>query len=157
MNIKCAYTELVPIEDINLNPKNRNKHSDAQIERLSCLIDHYGVRHPIIISGLDNSCVAGEGRFLAMKKLGFEKVPVDFQQFKDHDEQQSFGIADNAIADWGELDLAGINEDMLDMGPDLDILLLGLERWELDLNEKEPTEKKKKEITCPECGALFGN
>lgn len=141
MDIKCAYTKMVPVKDIKLNPKNRNKHRKEQIDRLAELIDFYGVRHPLIISALDNTCAAGEGRFLAMKKLGAKEVPCDFQKFEDYDEQQAFGISDNAIGDWAELDFSGINEDIGELGPDFDVEMLGIENFELFPEDKDTSEK----------------
>lgn len=156
MIIQCEYTEMVPIDQIKLNPLNRNKHPKDQIERLAKLIDEYGCRHPILISRNTGWVVAGEGRYLAMKKLGWKEIPVDYQEFANRDEEIAFGIADNASALWAELDFPGINIDLQGLGPGFDVDLLGIRDFEIcpeDKPKKAPENPKNTE--CPACGHIF--
>jgi 16S rRNA G966 N2-methylase RsmD len=127
---------MIPIHELKDHPKNRNKHSDEQIERLAKLYEYHGIRHPIIVSELSGCIVAGHGRKLAGKKAGFDSMPVVFQKFADDTAEYAFIQADNAIASWAELDLAGINADLPDLGPDFDLEMLGLKDFTLDLSEK---------------------
>lgn len=147
MEIKAKEIRVVPIKDIHPNPDNRNLHSEEQIERLAKIIKHQGFRSPLIISMRSGLLVAGHGRLLAAKKLGLKKLPVIYQEFKDKEEEYACGIADNAISNWANLDLANINLDIIDFGPDINLDLLGIEDFEL-----EPMDKKKKEKLCPHCG-----
>lgn len=125
-----------PIDQLKPNPKNPNKHSKEQIERLAKLIKYQGWRLPIIVSKLSGYIVAGHGRLEAAKHLRLKEVPVAFQDFTDADQEYAFLVSDNSIASWAELDLAGINTDIGDLGPDFDIDLLGIEDFVI-----EPTEK----------------
>jgi hypothetical protein len=118
----------VDVEKLIPNPKNRNVHSDAQIERLAKIIEYQGFRLPLVVDE-QNVIWAGHGRLLAAKKLRLKKVPVSYQQFKNEDQAYAFLISDNSIASWSELDLSGINVDLADLGPDLDIELLGLKEF----------------------------
>lgn len=136
VEIVCNYTNLIKVNKINENPKNRNKHTNNQIERLSKLIEYHGFRVPIIVSNLTGYIVSGHGRFKAAKKLKMKEVPVDYQDFNNLDEEYAFLISDNAISEWSSLDLSGINLDLQDLGPDLDLDLLGLENFKLDAFEK---------------------
>jgi hypothetical protein len=70
-----------------------------------------------------------------LKKLGWDKAPVDFQPYEDEAQEYADVVADNEIARWAETDLSMVNEAMLDLGPELDIDLLGIENFVLDLNE----------------------
>ena len=45
MNIKCAYTKLININEIKYHPKNPNVHNESQINRLAELIKFNGIRH----------------------------------------------------------------------------------------------------------------
>ena len=58
-----------------------------------------------------------------------------YQDFESDEVEYAFIQSDNAIASWSELDLAGINVDLADLGPDFDIDLLGIKDFKLDLNE----------------------
>ena len=156
MKIKCEYTKTVPIGDLKAHPKNPQKHTEAQIERLAKLIKEHGLRHPIIVSKRSGYIVAGHARLEALRKLKETNIPVDFQTFENDDMEYAFLVSDNAIQDWADLDLSMINAELENLsGQDFDIELLGLKYFEV-----EPADKKKKEPTqlqCPHCGEFFEN
>jgi len=147
--------KLVSIGELNPNPKNRNKHSKGQVSRLAKLIAHYGWRLPIIVSNRSGLIVSGHGRLLAAKKLKLTQVPACFQDFKDEDEERAFGISDNAIAAWAELDMEGINLDLVELGP-MDIELLGIDGFEVDpadkYTDKDGSDKTDQKQVCQVCG-----
>lgn len=159
MNIHCKHDELVNPSKLKNHPKNRNKHGQDQIDRLSELYKYHGVRHPIIVSKLSGFIVAGHGRKLAAIRAGIEEMPVVYQDFESSEAEYAFIQSDNAIASWSELDLAGINQDLQDLGPDFDIDMLGIKDFTLDMSEKEfdPNDTGEMDIqakakTCPNCG-----
>lgn len=137
MQIRANEIKLVSLDDIKLNPRNRNKHPKDQIDRLVDIISYQGFRNPLIISNRSGHCVAGEGRYLAAKKLKLKQVPVIFQDFDSDEQEIAAGVSDNAIGLWSELDLSGINTDIPDLGPDFDIDLLGIKNFMIDVAEKE--------------------
>lgn len=127
--------EWVKTSSLKPNPKNRNKHSDEQIDRLAKLISFYGFRVPIIVSTRSQLVVSGHGRLEAAKRLKLETVPVSYQDFKDEDSEYGFGVSDNGIALWAELDLKAINIDIPGLGL-MDIDLLGIKDFEIDPADK---------------------
>lgn len=147
MKIHCKHDALVPWRDLKPHPKNRNVHPLEQIERLTKIIRYQGVRAPVIVSKLSGFIVKGHGTLMAMKEVLKEdnevQVPVSYQDFDDEEQEYAFVQSDNAIAAWAELDLAGINADIGDLGPDFDIDLLGIEDFEIepaDKNQGDPDE-----------------
>jgi hypothetical protein len=132
--VKCAYTELVTIEKCIANPLNPNKHPQEQIEHLSRLIKFQGVRHPVIISKRSGFICAGHARVEALKLLKVEQVPVDFQDFTNEAEEYAFLVSDNAIQEfYAESDLAKINLDFTQFGPEFDLDLLGIKDFKVDV------------------------
>ena len=127
---KGSY-ELVEIKKLKNHPKNRNIHTPEQIQRLSELIAHHGSRHPIIVSTLSGLIAAGHGRLMAYKTLGWAHAPVQYQDFRDEEEEYQFLTNDNAIGQWSELDKKLIAIDLQEMGP-FDLKLLGFEEFHLD-------------------------
>lgn len=125
LKIKCEYTELVKTNQLIENPKNANKHTKEQIDRLAKILDFQGWRHPIIVSKRSGFICAGHGRLLAAKQLEQETVPVDYQDFITEAEEYAFLVADNEIARWAELDEEKFLADLkdIDLG---DIELLGM-------------------------------
>jgi ParB-like chromosome segregation protein Spo0J len=161
IQIQSKKIEFVPIGNIQPNKKNRNLHSEEQIDRLCQIIKYQGFRTPLIVSNRSGLLVAGHGRLLAAKKLGIETLPVLYQDFEDEDQEYAAQISDNAIASWAELDLAAINADIPNLGP-FDIDLLGINGFTLGSPDFEPgTEDdqgqldEKSPIECPKCHHLF--
>jgi DNA modification methylase len=137
MKIHCKYDELVEPKKLKVHPKNRNKHSKEQIERLAKLYEYHGIRHPIIVSKRSGYIVAGHGRKAAAHDLGMKEFPVVYQDFDTDEAEYAFIQADNAIALWAELDLSGINSDLGDLGPDFDVDMLGIKNFEIDVADKD--------------------
>lgn len=136
VKIHCKYDQLVDPKDLKNHPKNRNKHGQDQIDRLAELYKYHGIRHPIIVSNLSKCIVAGHGRKLAAIRAGIDEMPVVYQDFETSEAEYAFIQADNAIATWAELDLAGINADIGDLGPDFDINMLGIQDFEIEPADK---------------------
>lgn len=163
VEIKSKELVLIPTNQVKPNPKNQNKHSKEQIDRLSKIIEYQGFRSPLIISNQSGLLVSGHGRLLAAKTIGLESVPVIFQDFADETQETAAMISENSIASWSELDLSMVNLQLGDMGPDFDIDLLGIKQFSLDANFDPGTlddqgrlDQKKPLITqCPNCGECF--
>lgn len=128
--------KLVDPKTLKKDPKNRNKHPQAQIDRFCELLKTYGMRWPIIVSEQTGVIKAGEGRLLAALQLGMPQVLVSYQEFESHELEYGFGISDNAIAAWAELDLSAIKTDIEDL-EDFDTNLLGFKDFQIE-NEVEP-------------------
>lgn len=138
IKINCVYKQMVPIGNLNPHPKNPNKHTKEQIKRLAKIIEYQGFRKAITVSVLSGHITAGHGRLEAAKLLGMDRVPVDFQDYDDENQEFSDLTADNAIAEWAALDLSQINKDILELGPNFDIDLLGIKDFVLEPIEKIP-------------------
>lgn len=158
--VLCKYDDLVDPKKLKDHPKNRNKHGQDQIERLSELYVYHGIRHPIIVSSLSGYIVAGHGRKLAAIRLGLSKMPVVYQKFDSPEQEYAFVQSDNAIALWADLDLSSINQDILDLSSEFNIDMLGIKNLTIDLDKAEfdpladdSEDKDDSKIkTCPHCG-----
>jgi 16S rRNA G966 N2-methylase RsmD len=136
MKIHCAYDELINLSSLKQHPKNRNKHSKEQIERLCKILEYQGWRYPIKVSKRSGYITSGHGRLMAAMKLGLSQVPISRQDYEDETQEYADIQSDNAIASWSELDLSGINLDIQDLGPDFDIDLLGIKGFEIDVADR---------------------
>lgn len=136
MKVKAESITMVDPKQLILNPKNNNKHPKEQIDRLVKLIEFQGFRNPVIVSNRTGFVVAGHGRIEAAKKLRLKEVPVIYQDFTDEAQEYAYLTSDNAIASWAELDLSMVNQEMLDLGPDFDIDMLGIKDFVVEPIEK---------------------
>jgi len=126
---KCAYDSLVDIDALQPNPKNPNKHPDKQIELLSKIIKYQGQRSPIVVSKRSGFVTKGHGRLSALKKLGFSKVAVDYQEYEDEAQEFADMIADNKIAELAQHDDEMLRVEALNLHLDIsgfDLDLLGI-------------------------------
>jgi len=135
MTIDCAYDELVELHKLQPNPKNYNTHPARQIEMLAKIIDYQGQRSPIVVSRRSGFIVKGHGRLDAIKKLGWEKAAVDYQDYSDEAQEYADMIADNKIAELAAADDQLLETLVIDLGEDFDHELLGLEE-KLDVFDK---------------------
>ena len=81
--IFCAHTEIVETEKLIPNPKNPNRHPEAQIKLLAKIIKAQGFRNPIVVSKRSGFVIKGHGRLDAAKLLEMLTVPVDFQELEN--------------------------------------------------------------------------
>lgn len=135
--IESKDIQLVDESKLVLNPKNMNSHSKEQIARLEKLIEFQGFRNPIIVSNRTGFVVAGHGRIEAARKIGMNLVPVMYQDFDSEAQEYAYMVSDNAIASWSELDLSAVNTEMLDLGPDFDIEMLGIKDFTIEIADKK--------------------
>ncbi|MBK7380574.1 MAG: site-specific DNA-methyltransferase [Ignavibacteriales bacterium] len=157
MIIQSKDIQIVPIDKIIPNEKNRNRHPDLQIDRLAKIISINGFRNPLVVSNQSGKLVVGHGRLLAAKKLGMKTVPVIFQDFDSPELEYAHAIADNSLQTWSELDLSGINSDLGDLGPDFDIDLLGIKDFTIDVADKDPGCDEDEVPTPKEAKSVLGD
>ena len=110
VSVFCAFDEIAKITDLKENPRNPNTHPVVQIELLAEIIKKTGWRAPITVSNLSGFIVKGHGRLQAAKKAGFKNVPVEYQNFKDEEEELAALLADNKIAELAEIDTEKLTE-----------------------------------------------
>ncbi len=122
---------LVKLTKLKASKHQRNKHPQEQIERLAKIMATHGVRHPISVSKLSGEVCFGHGRWAAAKLNGWKEFPVIYQDFASDEEEYACVQSDNGIAAWAELDLSAINSDLLNLGAEFDLDLLGIKGLEI--------------------------
>ena len=132
VKIDCSYDELVPLELLVPHPRNNNRHPEDQINRLAKIIELTAWRNPIIVSKLSGFIVVGHARLEVAKKLGMDKVPVDYQEFENEAQEYQYLTSENAIARWSEIDTNALKIDLEDLNYDLDMELLGLKDFDME-------------------------
>lgn len=128
--IFCSHDKLLPIAKLVPNPRNPNKHPDAQIDALAKIIEANGFRRPIIVSKRSGFVVAGHGRLAAALKLRMKAVPVDFQIYKNEAAEWSDLLADNKIAELAEMDHHAAAEIIAEL-PEEDRFMTGFPEEEI--------------------------
>jgi ParB-like chromosome segregation protein Spo0J len=148
----CGNVKMVTIADLKPHPRNPNKHSKAQIDRLAQILEFQGWRYPIKVSTRTGFITSGHGRLMAAKKLGLKSVPVSYQNYENDDQEMADIVSDNAIASWSDLDFAAINAEIANFDPSFDLDLLGIEKFALDPLPGVPAAVEESDhLACPFC------
>ena len=138
-------TELIPYV------KNSRTHSDDQVAQIAASIKEFGWTNPILVDG-SNGIIAGHGRLLAARKLGYTEVPTIELADLTETQKKAYIIADNRLAlnaGWDNEMLTIELNDLLADGFALE--LLGFDPKELDaLLEPEVIEGLTDEDAVPD-------
>lgn len=86
-----------PINEVRINPANTNTHPEEQLEVLASMFQEFGQRGPLIVRKSTGILEAGEGRLLAMRRLGWTHVAV-LECDDDSIAAVRFSIGDNQSA-----------------------------------------------------------
>ena len=108
------------IKDIKQYENNAKIHTGEQIEQIVTSIQRYGNNDPIAIDE-NNVIIEGHGRYLALKKLGVEKVPVIKLEHLTEEQKREYILVHNKLT--------------MNTGFDLDVLEQELDRIEFDMTK----------------------
>ena len=104
-HLKVVYR---PVGELKLNPANARRNSKKQIRQIANSIKTFGFNVPILIDR-DGNVIAGHGRLLACRELGWAEVPTLCLDHLTPAQTRAFMIADNRlteIASWDDKLLA---------------------------------------------------
>ena len=141
------------IGDLIPYARNSRTHSDEQVAQIAASIKEFGWTNPILVDA-EGVVIAGHGRLLAARKLGYTEVPTIELSEMTETQKKAYVIADNRLAlnaGWdNEMLTIELNELLAD-GYALDIL--GFDANELGaLLEPEVIEGLVDEDEVPEVG-----
>ena len=100
---EAPIVELVPIGDLRPNPKNPNKHSEDQINRLMAALRLDRQTRPLLARKANRMLIAGHGVHTAARRLGWTEIAVLFLDVDQHAADRIM-LADDRLAALSELD-----------------------------------------------------
>jgi DNA modification methylase len=114
METKSLHIKRVPLESLHLDPANARVHGDLNLDAIVASLKRFGQAEPLVIQKKTGRIIGGNGRFVAMKQLGWtdcDIVEVDVDDIT----ATSLGIALNRtaeLADWDEETLGRLLSDL---------------------------------------------
>jgi len=123
------------IDELKPDPANPRRHSKKQIRQIVNSIKQFGFNVPILIDRHGN-IIAGHGRWLACRELGWSEVPTVCLDHLTAAQARAFMIADNRlgeIAIWDDRLLAQQLKELSLLALDFNIEVTGFEMGEIDL------------------------
>jgi len=124
-----------PTDELILDPANAREHSKKQIQQIAESIKAFGFNVPILID-TERKVIAGHGRLLACRELGWDEVPTISLGHLSEAQACAFAIADNRlteIARWDDRLLAQQLHALSLQELDFDLEVTGFEMGEIDL------------------------
>jgi len=125
----------LPTTSLKPHPQNPRVHSDKQVHQIAQSIETFGFNVPILVDDRQN-VVAGHGRLLAARKLGWKTVPVIKLNHLSESQYKAFLIADNRLSEnssWDERLLGEQLKVLSGLELDFDLDVIGFETAEIDV------------------------
>jgi ParB-like chromosome segregation protein Spo0J len=119
----ALQVELRPIERLIPYINNPRKHSPAQVAQIAASMREWGWVNPVLVDESE-TILAGHGRILAARQLGWTEVPVITATGWSESKKRAYVIADNKLA-------ANATWDTLLL--DAEIQALGAEHFDIEL------------------------
>lgn len=88
--------ENIKIDDIKQYENNAKIHTEEQIEQIINSIQRYGNNDPIAIDG-NNVIIEGHGRYIALKRLGIEEIPVIKLKHLTEEQKREYILVHNKL------------------------------------------------------------
>ena len=121
--------ELREVEIAALKPYERNakQHSREQVEKIGRSIRELGFLSPCLIDQ-DLNVIAGHGRIMAAKEIGWESVPCVFIEGLTEEQRRAYILADNRLTELGEWDMNLVQQELAALADaDFDIQITGFD------------------------------
>jgi ParB-like nuclease family protein len=123
------------IEVLRPDPASPRSHSPTQVSQLARSIRSFGFNVPILIDPTLR-VIAGHGRLLAARDLGWREVPTILLGHLSAAQARAFAIADNHLAEGAAWNNGLLREQLTELPlaePDLAIEVTGFELEGIDL------------------------
>jgi DNA modification methylase len=131
------------IDELKPAPSNPRRHGRRQIRQIARSIETFGFNVPILVDS-NLEVIAGHGRLLACRELGWREVPTICLEHLTDAQARAYRIADNRlteISNWDEQLLGQELKLLSELNLDFSLETTGFEIGQIDLlieNSAEP-------------------
>lgn len=125
----------LPLSSLKMRADNPRKHSPKQIRQIADSIRQFGFLIAVLIDG-QGRVIAGHGRVLAAKLLGYETVPTVSVEHLNEAQIRAFLIADNRLTENATWDLELLSNQfkfLNEVELTFDLEITGFESAEIDI------------------------
>lgn len=136
------------VSELRLDPKNPRLHSPRQVGQIARSIATFGFNVPLLIDAA-SKVIAGHGRLLACKRLGWKEVPTVRLEHLTEAQAQAFAIADNRLtenSEWNDRLLAEQLQELAALDLDFSLEVTGFDMGEIDLRIEELSSTSSEEV-----------
>ena len=155
----------IQLSRLHEDPLNLRQHGKENIEMLKKSLRDYHQYRPLIVDKNTMAVKIGNGRFMAMKALGWTEADCILVDFESHEGMEVIDNRLNELSEWNDADIdewlmneKGVDWWGCDLKKSLELLEKAKKEEQTQLSEegekpKKPRQKReKKEHLCPCCG-----
>jgi DNA modification methylase len=158
---KFRQVQPCPLARLKPNPRNARTHSKRQVGQIANSLLRFNVTSPIIVDE-DGTIIAGHGRWLAAKQLGWTTFPVIVISNLSEAQKRALALADNKIASNAGWDSEILAKELGELAPllsecNLDISITGFATAEIDalmVDNVDPEQDPADQLIQPEAVAV---
>ena len=129
--VKPLIKLLIPIESLNIDPRNARTHNKRNIEAIQSSLSRFGQRTPLVVQKAGMVVRAGNGRLEAAKRLGWTHIAAVIVEESDLD-AAAYSVTDNRTSDLGTWDDEILPEVLSELQSDYNLEELGWTLGEID-------------------------
>lgn len=126
--------ETIPIGWIKLAKRNARKHSATQVDGIRTSMEASGPINPPIVDE-HYRLIAGEGRYLALRKMNVATVEVIVVRHLTDEQKRAYAIADNRLAEKSSWNWSALQLELRDLSieaPQIDLTMIGFGHAEIE-------------------------
>ena len=97
----------VSLDTLKLDPANARAHGERNLEAIVASLQRFGQAEPLVVHAPTGRVIAGNGRLVAMRQLGWEQADV-VELDLDELQATALAIALNRTAELAEWDMSWI-------------------------------------------------
>ena len=146
----------IKISDLVLDKNNLRQHTDSEINLIMKSLKAFGQYKPLIVDKNDMTVKIGNGRLMAMKKLGWQNCDCILY---DWNEKSGAEVIDNRLNELSSWIDSNVNSWFKEKGKDwwgvdqlIEKKVEKLLKKEEKKQQKQQKEKEEKVFKCPCCG-----
>lgn len=125
----------INIDTIKEYENNTKIHTDEQIEQIMTSIERYGNNDPIAIDE-NNVIIEGHGRYLALKRLGVEEVPVIKLEHLTEEQKREYILVHNKLT-------MNTGFDIQKLQAELETIEFDMSNFDFDIFKEDSWETEK--------------
>ena len=129
--------EYVPIDSISPYAGNAKEHPAEQVEQIKESIKQFGMNDPVGV--WRDEVVEGHGRLMALKELGYDKVPIIRLDDMTDEQRRAYMLVHNKLTMNSDFDMELLDIELDDI-VDIDMTTFGFDDIHLDDVDDEPMQ-----------------
>lgn len=135
--------EMMNIDAVQPYGRNAKEHPQEQIDAIAESIREFGMNDPIAVC--NGVIVEGHGRYLALKQMGWQEIPVIRLDHLTEEQRKAYTLAHNKLTLNTGFDIDLLNAELADLS--LDMTKFDFQMPDFSIGEASSDEEEDEEVS----------